>query len=119
MKRTEITTEQISAMLSDHPETRDDPRVRLLLDIASEHTTYELKLEWLARNLDEEKRRHDEMGLASIHEGVLSTSLIDDIKVSTAKIRALMTAVAYTCKAADNPKATAVDELIRTLDPRS
>jgi len=118
MKRTEVTTEQISTMLTEHEETRNDPRVRLLLDIASEHETYQHKLEWLARSLDEEKRRHEDMGLASIHEGVLSTSLIDDIKVCAAKIRALMNALAYTCKRPDDPKATVLDELIRTLDPR-
>ena len=119
MKRTDITTEQVSTMLTEHEETRTDPRVRLLLDIASEHETYQHKLEWLARNLDEEKRRHDEMGLASIHEGVLSTSLIDDIKVSAAKVKALMNALVYTCKRPDDPKSTAVDAMIRSLDPRS
>lgn len=117
-KRIEITMDRISDLLREWPEARADARVRVLVDLANEHEGYTKKLEWLSRDLVEEVTRNRERGLVSIHEGVLSTSLITDVRAHATKITALMRVLTSTCKAADDPKATALDELIRTLDPR-
>ena len=115
--KTRITIEQISEMLRDHPETRDDTRVWALRDLVNAHEAYTENLEWLARKLVDEVEKNRAAEIRGVHESIMRTSLIDDITIGAAKIVALRQALGWTCKAADDPKATPVDELIRTLDP--
>lgn len=114
----DITMDQITDLIRQWPEARTDARVSALVDLINEYESFTTKLEWLSRNLVEEVERNQTHGLTTVHEGVLSTGLIADVRVHAAKITALMRVVTYNCKAADDPKSTALDELIRTLDPR-
>ncbi|MDM7916141.1 MAG: hypothetical protein ACE15D_16395 [Candidatus Eisenbacteria bacterium] len=111
-----ITGEQIRDLMAACPSARNDPRVRVMTDLANEHRTYTEKLEWLARKLQEEVQRNGEWGLDGVSETVMQTSLIPDVANHAAKIRALLHVLETTCRAADDPEATAVDALIRTLD---
>ena len=115
----EITREQISEILRDFPAAGDDARLWVLRDLADEHEAYTKKLKSLSRDLAREVERNEELGIPTVSECVLHTSLIDDVKTHAAKVTALRRLLEVTCKAKDDPKATAVDGLIRTLDWRS
>ena len=115
----EVTREQISELLRDFPAAGDDARLWAMRDLADEHEAYTKKLKSLSRDLARELERNEELGIPSVSECVLRTSLIDDITTHAAKISALIRVLEVTCKAKNDPNATAVDELIRTLDWRS
>lgn len=117
--KTGITMLQIREMLQASPDAREDARVRVLIDLVNEYEHYTHKLEWLTENLTQEVAKNQTRGMASVHETVLSTSLIPDITRHAAKIAALVRVLETTCKAADDPTATVVDTLIRTLDWRA
>jgi hypothetical protein len=116
MHRIGITRDQIHEAMRAWPEVRDqDPRVQVLLDIASEYDAYTEKLTWLARNLAEAVEKNQAQGLAGVSETLLQTSLIPDVTCHAAKISALMNVLDSTRRAPDDPKATIVDELVRGL----
>jgi hypothetical protein len=116
MQKIEITREQIQEVLRSWPDGRDqDPRVQVLLDIASEYKTYTEKLEWLARNLAEAVEKNQAQGLGAVSETLLQTSLIPDVTCHAAKLTALLNVLDSTRRAPDDPEATVVDELIQTL----
>jgi len=115
----EITREQVSELLRDFPAAGDDARLWVMRDLADEHEAYTKKLKSLSRDLAREVERNEELGIPTVSECVLRTSLIDDIATHAAKITALLRVLEVTCKAKNDPNATAVDELIRTLDWRS
>jgi hypothetical protein len=116
-RRIEITREQVSEVLRDHPEARDDARTWILVDAIGQYEEYTVKLEWLARNMADEVRKNEAYGMPSVYDTIMSTSLIRDIAEHAAKFTALKRVLQTTCRRADDPTATVVDTLIRTLNP--
>ncbi len=118
MKKTEITMEQVSELLKAYPPARQDPRLRVVTDLVHAYEEYTQKLEWLARSIEDVRRKNEEYGIRGVHETVLQTSLIPDITGLAAKINALVRVLELTSLAEDDPASTPVDALIRTLDWR-
>ena len=114
--RVEITREQVSDLLRSNPEARDDARVWVLIDAIGQYETYTEKLEWLVRNLTREAQENQTRGMGSVYDTVMSTSLIRDVAEHAAKFTALKRVLQTTLKPKDDPNATVVDELIRTLN---
>jgi hypothetical protein len=112
-----VTREQVSELMKVFPEARDDTRVWVLVDAIGQYEQYIAKLEWLARNLADEVRKNEAYGMPSVYDTVMSTSLIRDIAEHASKFSALKRVLQTTCKRADDPTETVVDELIRTLNP--
>ncbi len=117
VRRIEITREQVSELLRDHPEARDDARTWVLSDAIAQYEAYTEKLEWLTRNLTDEVRKNQIVGMPSVYDTIMSTSLIRDIAEHASKFTALKRVLQTTCRRVDDPTATAVDTLIRTLNP--
>jgi hypothetical protein len=115
--RIAITREQVSELLREHPEARDDARVWVLSDAVAQYEAYTEKLEWLTRNLTDEVRKNQLVGMPSVYDTILCTSLIPEIAEHASKFTALKRVLQTTCRRADDPNATVVDTLIRTLNP--
>ncbi len=111
-----ITREQISELLRTNPDARDDARVWVLADAIGQYEAYTEKLEWLARNLNDLVLKNQTAGMPSVYDTVLRTSLIPEIEEHASKFTALKRVLQTTCKRADDPTATVVDTLIRTLN---
>ena len=117
VRKVVITREQVSELLRDHPEARDDARVWVLADAIGQYEAYTEKLEWLARDLADLVEKNRIAGMPTVYDTVMSTSLIPEIAEHAAKFTALKRVLQTTCRAKDDPTATVVDELIRTLNP--
>jgi hypothetical protein len=112
-----ITREQVSDLLRTNPEARDDARTWVLADAIGQYEAYTEKLEWLVRNLNDLVLKNQTMGMSSVYDTVLRTSLIPEIEEHAAKFTALKRVLQTTCRKKDDPDAGPVDELIRTLNP--
>jgi hypothetical protein len=117
IQHVEITREQVSELLRTHPEARDDARTWILADAIGQYEAYTEKLEWLTRNLADEVRKNQLIGMPSVYDTIMCTSLIPEIAEHAAKFTALKRVLQTTCRANDDPNAGAVDTLIRTLNP--
>ena len=117
--RTEIRMEQIWDLVREHPETRKDARLPALRDMVNHFEEYTKTIDRFRENLAIEKEAIENFGMARIDENIMSSSLVQDCATHAAKLGALRRVLECTCKAADDPKSTPVDELIRTLDPKA
>ena len=86
-ERRSLTTEAVldAAMLTGEREAR----FNVMMELAYYRESYVEKLEQLRRKIDELLSDDMHHGIRAVHETVLSTSLIDDVKVRAAKIAIL------------------------------